>query len=545
MSSLIDSNRTIVIAGRATGKTHGITAIKLANWLDSMPRCVIRICCYTYEGLKMNVLPGIVSGWESMLNYKEGTNNAEDGGHFWVSKTPPKKFKIDRPYRDPKGDVKYKITWWNGAVLLLSSMDRTINNGGEFDAIAFEEVKLMKRRPVKEILLAKRGNKNRFGHLSQYGSVLMVTDRPEVHDHGRWVLDEAKNITPEVNTLILKLCRSVSELSSNLEEAIALKEDNHISRIEKEIIRSNLYLNELRKVSVNFIEVSTLENIHALGVKTIMDYYNSLDPYEYTISVLNQDPGYTPNGFYTKLNKEIHGYRNINYSYIDNLEPSKRSENNINVNWDNDCNLDDRLFIGSDHNAAINNIVTGQIMNKTAYIQSDLCVESPDYLDELVNRWLEFYHDHKGRTVVFFYNSTSVKDDSRGNPSESEVVTNLLRKGGWSVIPEYLGRTPEHGVTQSLWSLSLDGNHPELLKVRVNLQRAERLVRVMKNTGAIRSGNKWKKDKSSETYDYKMKRYKVDPKEATHVSEAADVLLLGMQREYYGGELSPLISSFG
>lgn len=544
MSATINSNRETVIAGRATGKTFGITALRLANWMDAMPRSVIRIACYTYEGLKMNVLPGVIQGWEEILKYKEGTTNAKDGGHFWVSKMPPKQFKILKPYRDPKGDIQYQIRWWNGSVLLLSSMDRGINNGGEYDAIAFEEVKLMKRKPVREILLAKRGNHSRFGELSQYGAVLMVTDRPEVHDPGRWVLEEAEKVTPEVNKLILQLCGKIAQLNAEIDQAAREKKMATFQKKSQLMVRYNRYLNELRKNSVNYVEVSTLENIHSLGVKTLVDYYNELDPYEYTISVLTKDPEGVPNSFYPLLDKEIHGYRNINYSYIDSLHISKRSDAKRNVLWDNDTNLDEPLHIGADHNAAINNIVTGQIIGKNAYMLSDLYVESPDYLPALIAKWVEYYAAHRGRVVYYHYNNTSIKDDSQGTPTEADTVIQALRRAGWTVIPQYHGQAPEHGTTLKLWSMSFQ-DHPDLLGVRFNLQAAGRLVRVMQKTGTRRSGNKTKKDKRSEQFDYRTGKYAVPPPEATHVTEAGDILLLGMQKAHYRNDLSPLISTFG
>jgi hypothetical protein len=493
----------------------------------------------------MNVLPGIIKGWKDILGYQEGTKNAADGGHFWVGMNPPPEFRILKPFRDPRGEIKYQVRWWNGAVLLLSSMDRAINNGGEFDAIAFEEVKFMKRQPVKEILLAKRGNKEKFQHLYQYGSVLMVTDRPEVHDPGRWVLDEATKVTKETNELILKLCFKLAQINHQISEAEAAKKGATADKLYTLMARYNRMLNELRKNSFNYIEVSTLENIHALGVKTLVDYYNSLDPYEYTVSVLNEDPGFVPNSFYAKLDRDKHGYRMINYNYIDNLDAAHRSEIKRNMNWDNDVDHDEILCIGMDHNAAINNIVTAQRIGNKAYLQTDLYVESPEYLKELMTLWMEYYRDHRTKTVKYYYNQTSVSDDSRGNPAESETVINILRQNGWTVIPEYQGGTPDHEVTQKLWSLSLSGDDPRLLEVRINLQAAGRLFDVMKKTGVLKRGKKYKKDKRSEIFDYKAGKYNVPQPQATHVTEAADVLLLGMQRDYHNGDLSPVIGSFG
>lgn len=531
------SNKTVVIAGRAFGKTNKITALTLANWLNAMPRSVLRLACYTYEGLKMNVLPGIIQGWES-LGYEEGK-------HFWVEKEPPSQFKIPKPFRDPKGNPKYKITWWNGAVVLLSSMDRAINNGGEFDAIAFEEVKFMDRKPVKEILLAKRGNDRKFGHLSQHGGVLMVTDRPEVQDPGRWVLDEAKNVTKEVNLKILETAAYLAKLHAQIDEAQREKNDSKMSKLNRDLARFGKYLTELRKHSVNYIEASTLENIHALGIKKIMDYYRDLDPYEYAVSVLNQDPGYIPNGFYSRYDPKTHGYININYSYFDSIDTRDKAAAKRNCLWDNDRINDAPLYIACDHNNAVNNIVCGQIIGKTAYLQAEMYVEDPEYIEALIDKWADYYEAHGSRSVVYGYNQTSINENSQGTPPESETVIRKLRKRGWNVRAEYLGRVPTHKTTHSLWSHTLNDEDPDILGFRMNLKACERLSKVLRATDVIRSGSTFKKDKRSEKKDYKSNKYLVPPPMATHITEAADAWLLLVQREYYNGDIAPLISSFG
>ena len=104
LNQIIGSSRTTAIAGRAVGKTHGITSVTLFDWCEAMPRSVIRLACYTYEGLKMNVLPGIIKAWKVIYGYEEGV-------HFWVGKLPPKNILVQKPYRDPKGDPKHIVFW--------------------------------------------------------------------------------------------------------------------------------------------------------------------------------------------------------------------------------------------------------------------------------------------------------------------------------------------------------------------------------------------------------------------------------------------------
>ena len=518
---------SVLIWGRATGKTNGPSAIFLAECMDNMPRSVIRLAAYTYEGLMKNILPGIIQGWEDKYGYVEGI-------HFSVGKPFPADRKVKKPYRAPRGSAKHTIYWYNGSVTLLSSMDRTVNNGTEFDAICIEEARLCKEEKVKELVLAKRGNVDKFGHLPWYGAVLLVTDRPR-NQSGRWILDYLEEATPEINKMILKVWFYIGKLEAKLNEQIKAKHNAAAEKTSGLIKKFHKQIFELRKRAVYFSEASTLENIHALGVSTIKSFVKLLDKWEYDLSVLNKDSNKVINGFYSQLsNRHFHeatDYKAWGYDDYDQKHLNTPKKNCI---IDSDCNLDAPLHIAFDTNKAINNVVVGQHKGDTIYVSNHMFVLEPHYLPKLCEKFCEYYEPHHTKRVVFHYNQTMIPEGAQGQESDADLIIRLLTEKGFSIERNYTGAAPKHYHLYSLWHRTLVGKDPKMLKISFNASNCHYLRISMDNADIkIREG-KYFKNKDSERKDYKTQSYMVPPEEATHASEAADSLLVGMQLQASG-----------
>ena len=61
-------------------------------------------------------------------------------------------------------------------------------------------------------------------------------------------------------------------------------------------------------MAVAFIEADSLENIDALGWRTIKRWQNNLTPAEFNIAIMNKDNIKMDGGFYPNLSFEHHGY---------------------------------------------------------------------------------------------------------------------------------------------------------------------------------------------------------------------------------------------
>lgn len=522
---LIKAAFSIVIWGRATGKTDGPSAMFTAECMDNMPRSVGRIGAYTYEGLMKNILPGIIKGWEERYGYVEDI-------HFWVGKRPPEEYKIPSPYRKPRGDAKHMIFWYNGSVTLLSSMDRTINNGTEFDWILIEEARLCDQSRVTELVLAKRGQRKYFEKSPYYGAVLMVTDRPKSLDE-RWILNYQKEATPEVIAAIMKCWKMIGLLETKMQKQL---DEGHESAAEKTERKVRIYqdkIDQLRKKAVMYSEASTLENIHALGVKTLKDFVKLLDEWDYNISVLNKDMNKVSDGFYALLSND-HFYHDTDYDLWEAKKMDRAGTKKTCI-VDKDCNLTADLFIAFDVNQAINNVVVGQLKNQKIYTINHMFVLAPDFLEHLCNKWCDYYEPHETKRVTFYYDSTLKGSNAQGKKDDYLVIIEELQKRGWTVTPKSIGKPPTHDDLQKEWGRCLSGHH-DYLPVMFNAANCRYLRVSMDNTDVkYTSKGLVEKNKSSEKKDYEKQRFKVPPEEATHAGEAMDSLMLGLVKDYGKG----------
>jgi len=516
---MLQPNRFIGIWGRATGKTFGVQGPFTATNAVAMPRSTQRLASYTYEGLLTNILPGIITGWEQMYNWKEGI-------HFFVGKWAPKSWGWDRPYFQTRGDAKHLIHIYNGSVIQLASMDRSINNGASIDALALDEARLVRRKKIAAMIPAMRGNGSTFGHLSNYQSLLMTSDMPQIPSE-KWLLDYETDTTEELINGIRDIHQYMAD--SSLMVRYKKAKGAYKKQLQSEVNYWHTELNRLRKDCVLFMEASTLENLEALGLKAILNMKETLSDQEFAIAVLNERRDKVLNGFYAALNPEVHSYDGrIRYDLFDGVEDAHRGGYTKDSRMDGDYFDTEPMHLAFDHNAAINSLVIGQPRGKKEmHVINTLYVKQPKYLADLIKRFTEYYRHAKNKNIIYHYDGTSIKQDSRGNPSESTTVISLLNQAGWRVSAKYLGRTIGHNEKYRLWQAILSETHPTGARLRYNRVNCMYMEKSMLNADVLMRGDEYKKDKRSEQKDYATGEYKVPQEEATHISEAADTLLVG------------------
>lgn len=518
---LIQAAMTLLLLGRGGGKSKPL-AHRLKICMDLMPKSVGRFSAYTYLGMLDNVLPGVIQCWEEDYHLVEGI-------HFWVNRWPPKELNIPRPYFAPRGDGKHLICWPNGSVAILTSMDRSIYNGSNFDWFVGDEVRISKKEKFSELLRAMRGNKSHFSWCWLHHSIMFATDMPQ-DPSGNWLFEYIDLQDHDVNHMI----KIVAIRANQIRLALPTLKGAQLDEAETLLEEYDKHLNTLRKRAVHVIEASSLENVHALGMDVILRMKRDSTEFEFDVAILNLKPGKVTNGFYALLDENTHGYTSMNYDYIDQLERVHRGEIKPNWKWYNDYNIDQPLQIGCDHNNAINWIVTGQPFyefNKFR-IQSAMYVKSPDYIKQCVEEWCKFYKDFPTNTVVYHYDATHIKSNSNGDKSEMDIVIETLRSHGWRVEKNYLSSPSFHTTRYSLWQNALKGGDEKLLNPEFNMTTCETLVKGMQQTKVIQLEGKFKKDKRTERKN-KSGNYDVPPELAPHGSEACDVLFTGVNKNRY------------
>lgn len=515
-------NRAVGIIGRGGGKSFGLQSVFLAENAMAMPRGIQRFGAYSYLGLLGNILPGVIEGWREIYNWQEGV-------HFFVQSYAPKRFNWDKPYFQPRENEKYLIHFYNGHVILLASMDRTINNGASIDAFALDEARMARRRKVAEMIPAMRGNLDKFGHLSNYGSMLMTSDMPDL-PHEMWLFEYEDEHTEHLIAQILAW-QSMLHGDEGLLMRHMVATGEYKEKLRQEINRIHIRINNLRKECTAFIVGTSLDNLHALGRRTIERWKESMTDDEFSRSVLTKRRNRVKNGFYAALDPERDSYDGaFNYSLIDNMDGLHAGRVKRSASMDGDYFPSQPLYIAFDHNNAINCIVIGQLRDKhEGHIINAMYVLQPLHLDHLLDNFIEYYRhtpDDQKR-IVYYYDQTSTKGNSQGTIREYEKVISKLTKAGWKVNAVYLGRTDDHNDKYKMWNNVLMRSDPTLIKVRYNRVNCLQMEVSMLGTNMRRVGDDYRKDKRTEDKDYKTDTYKVPPQDAPHMSEAADTLLRG------------------
>lgn len=513
MVHLIRAAFTICFWGRATGKTEGPGADFTSRNAMDMPRSNGIIASTTYEKLLITVLPGLIQGWEK-LGYKENK-------HFWVRKYAPDHLDRPKAYRHPE-IPKHYVHWWNGSGQYLVSLDRpSLSNGLNVDYLYGDEARFFKYPILREVLLTIRGNGSYFGDMSSHGSILFTTDLPQ-EESGNYLYEYEKMMNPEVVEAILMIQKRTMELTAEMETATKRKK----RKLERSVQAFEAAMNELRKELVYVSYASTIDNVHALGLKPIQNFKRTLTDYDFQVSVLSRRQKKILSGFYSFFDEEEHGYEAHNYEYIDSIDQESYREVRKNCLWDKDIDLRVPLEISCDYNNSINCVVVGQEGYDGFATRNAMYVLQVDelLLNDLVEKFCDYYEPHQTKEVHFYYDNTSIGGKADTDISYADRWINGLRGRGWIVYDHYIGQQPSHHSRFIFWENAFKGTGG-LPKYRQNKHNCHQLSIALNNTGTLQVKGETKKDKRKE-------QDKTFPQQdAPHLTDANDTLWIGKFRD--------------
>ena len=236
-----------------------------------------------------------------------------------------------------------------------------------------------------------------------------------------------------------------------------------------------------------------------------------------------QRVGVSADGFYGGLREDINLYTAPNESVL-NLHTLDNAEGGI---IPNDCRMDadcdDRLplLIAFDSNNLINWLVVGQVKDGKLRIIKSFFVKYERKIPELLEDFSKYYHFHRRRQVIFYYDSTMVGTNwgLHYNDPHREVLKSL-RSMGWAVRDVYLGNPMGHIEKNALINKMLRGRGN--LQVLINRDNNPDLLISITSAGVYNG----KKDKRGE----KLAETEEDKLEArTDGSDAFDVLCIGAE----------------
>ncbi len=524
MFFIIQARISVLVWGRATGKSSGPNADFALNNIWNMPRSNGGILGNSYSDLLTKEMPAIVEGWEQW--------GIQENIHYFVGKYAPDNYKWKRPYKRPVGNVqKHFFHFWNGSGIHLLSSDHAIPNGLSLDWLEITEARFQKFAKVREAMLVVRGNKQYFPTQSCHGSILITTDMPR-HSSEMWILDYEKQMDKESVETIIRIQQKLRALHDELTD---LKERD-VATVNAEIKKFESYLNELRKQTVYFSTASTLDNVHAIGIDAILNFQKMLSDMDFQISVLNKRIRNIKNGFYPLLSWDDHFMHCDDISYINGLGLHHDLRNAGRAKrtclWDADIDPHSPLDIACDYNAAINCVSTGQDFPKEYRVLNGQYVLQPLYIKDLAEEWCRYYAPHEHKVVRYIYNQTAIAKSAQGPVSHADEWVRILEKHEWKVERIYKVAST-HDARYLLWNTVLSGKDTRMKPIVFNAHNCQQMFISMSEAPAKQVGNQVKKDKKSEQDP------NTPPQDATHFSEAVDELIWhayskGMREEHTG-----------
>jgi hypothetical protein len=149
-----------------------------------------------------------------------------------------------------------------------------------------------------------------------------------------------------------------------------------------------------------------------------------------------------------------------------------------------------------------------------------LYVKTPRKLKDVVSDFCDYYVYHPIKTVNFFYEATAIAQHPVLEYSFKDEVIRVLQSRGWYVDEKYIGKPVAHKLKQFYWDLALKGQ--KYLFPTFNRFNCEYLILSMEQAGIVYGRNGFEKDKSKE------RDSEYPQEEATHISDAADALFIGI-----------------
>lgn len=508
-------NTTFAFCGRGFGKTNKITSNRLHVNFTEMPRSLNLIGCKTYKSVIFNIIPGVVKAFDS-YGYIEGKD-------YWIGTEPPKA-KVPRSiYRIPEYDRAF--TFLNGSIGLFGSVDRGFYNSLSFDSAIFEEVRLVKKENLDEILPAIRGNKDmpwstKWCHLGK----LFVTDKPKLATE-RWLYDMIRDNKPdpEIIRWIFILSKKIYELQEMAEHA---KEYAQLQRIQYKIKRLESDLNQLKKSTIYVFEASTFDNAEILGIEAIKQLRQSLTDREFLRAVQNEDVLGDGKGFYFLLGPQ-HKYNAVDYHQYEIGNIDFRNPSN-DCRWDADMAKDAPLHIACDW-GQFNCMSIGQFIGDQFKFINKLYVEPPKMTTDLADMFADYYRFRTNRDLIIHFDQTAIGEDGKSLPYIDQLCQRLEAKG-FDIERRYHGAAPLHGNKYELWqqllSMKVSDDRPF---IAFNEYNCEDLLLSMEGARVKLLGKTLQKDKSDE------RKAHVNQVHTTHLSDSADQLVWGLFRDLLPG----------
>lgn len=520
---LIKPKNLVFIGGRGTAKSTDIIAERSIDICYDMPRAPFAFVADTYVNLMTNIVPAILLGWERKKWFEY--DPVKNFGHYVVDSQPPSGWP--QPYIKTF-DYKHTISTFLGNKFFLVSLDRASISAGISVVHHFiDETKFAREDRVSKLFPTLRGDALLYGNSPFFMGQTFCTDMPNPNaGEYDWIMRLEKNMNKEQIVRIIQTALVVNDLNIDL---INARKDNksqsEISNIQRTLDRWKTRLKKIRQGSTFFYIVSSFANADILTINYFKNLFETLEFEEFKSSVLSIKAKLEKGQrFYGNLKPSHFFEDSYNYAYYDQfglLDNIKQSSQGLKY-----IRHDQLLEAGFDAGNMMS-LTIGQEQGKTYRVLKFMYVLTPEWIRELANKFLDFFSQHKTKTLHLYYDRSANAYSKANQDFATKFKQAIGRDGygvttGWNVVLMSIGQANiTHSEEFDLMNEMMSGRNKYLPDLQIDLHECRELKSSLELAPVIKDGHgNIKKDKRSE----KLAAHRL-PMESTNASDSFKYLM--------------------
>lgn len=428
MVNLLDPNKVVVEAARASGKTSEVTVNRIVRVADSMPAELSFLAHRTYVALLTNIWPYIQAAFSRQITVNGRPRCMLEYGIDYIAGES----KIPEHFRKPRYPISYpkhSILFRNGHHIQLVSSDQPDSVAGRSGVHAFvEEMKHNDGEKLKTRLFPSlRGSSAEIRKSPYYQGWTGVSDTARVDlNEDDWferyedqnnpqLLSEIATVAVHVNKAVYKRMELLTAQKNTTNPVTLEKIRLELKKYDRQISMWTPRLADMRRNATLYIRASSFVNKDILGPKFFKTQLDTLDMDEFLTAICAVRHKSVVNKFFANYDKEKHQFSD-GYIYDSIMKLDLKDHFIITARYLKYYDKSAPLYIGYDP-GHFSSLVCGQPKKygKEFRLLKEFFCFYPDEQPELARQVYEFFgRDCRNKRIVLY-------PDRAGNKRREEL----------------------------------------------------------------------------------------------------------------------------
>ena len=428
MVNLLDPNKVVVEAARASGKTSEVTVNRIVRVADSMPAELSFLAHRTYVALLTNIWPNIQAAFSRQITVNGRPRCMLEYGIDYIAGES----KIPEHFRKPRYPISYpkhSILFRNGHHIQLVSSDQPDSVAGRSGVHAFvEEMKHNDGEKLKTRLFPSlRGSSAEIRKSPYYQGWTGVSDTARVDlNEDDWferyedqnnpqLLSEIATVAVHVNKAVYKRMELLTAQKNTTHPVTLEKIRLELKKYDRQISMWTPRLADMRRNATLYIRASSFVNKDILGPKFFKTQLDTLDMDEFLTAICAVRHKSVVNKFFANYDKEKHQFSD-GYIYDSIMKLDLKDHFIITARYLKYYDKSAPLYIGYDP-GHFSSLVCGQPKKygKEFRLLKEFFCFYPDEQPELARQVYEFFgRDCRNKRIVLY-------PDRAGNKRREEL----------------------------------------------------------------------------------------------------------------------------